>query len=315
MSPSYFRTLKGQCSWWCDRIGKIPVSQVLTSDIQDGITKLYRQNRSKKTLTDYRNVALAIFELAERDRAITYNPAKYVDVPRNATKTTRFALTEEERNWITIFPHRARLAANLMMYAGLRRGELLALTVGDIEFSEKGGVIHVNKSIRFAADGNTPQLKRGGKTDTATRDVPLPEVVASYVHEQLSGRSPFEVLICDKDGRYMTESAFRRMWESYLSALNEEYGQPITQEKRSRFSPGGIPMTIRNITPHCLRHTYATMLHAAGVDVLTARQLLGHADIETTLSIYTHLDEDMKARDMVRFEQFLSNHVKNGSLK
>ena len=46
---------------------------------------------------------------------------------------------------------------------------------------------------------------------------------------------------------------------------------------------------IEKITPHMLRHTYATMLFDANVDVKSAQKFLGHADIEVTLSIYTHL--------------------------
>ena len=101
----------------------------------------------------------------------------------------------------------------------------------------------------------------------------------------------------------MTEGGFTRMWESYLSVLNEQHGQQLG-EKRSRFTPGGIPMTIRNITPHVLRHTYATVLHAAGVDVMTAKEWLGHTDVRTTLSIYTHLDNLTRSADRAKLDAF-----------
>lgn len=304
LSPSYVAGLESRCRWWNARIGDLAISEVLTSDIQDGINALYTKGRAKKTLTDYRNTAEAILELAERDRAITYNPARFVDIPRNAKRSTRFALTAEEQEWIRTTPHRAQLAAMVMMYAGLRRGELLALNVSDIDWSE--GVIHVTKSVQFMSDGNTPQIKRGGKTDAATRTVPIPDVLTDTLRQGTKGRSPFEVLICGKDGKHMTEATFSRMWSSYLSVLNEKHGQPIGTPKRSRFSPGGIPMTIRNITPHCLRHTYATVLHAAGVDVLTAQKLLGHSDVKTTLSIYTHLDDATAKKDISKLNQYLS---------
>ena len=51
---------------------------------------------------------------------------------------------------------------------------------------------------------------------------------------------------------------------------------------------------IEHITPHMLRHTYATLLYDAGVDVKSAQEFLGHADIQTTLKIYTHLTEQKK---------------------
>lgn len=305
VSPSYFGGLQGRCNWWCNRIGDVPISDIVTSGIQEGINDLYAEGRAKKTLVDYRNTAHAIFELAERDRAIVFNPAKYVDIPRNATKSVRFALTEEERGWITTFPHRAQLSAMIMMYAGLRRGELLALTVNDIDFDAR--IIRVNKAIYY--DGNSPKLKRGGKTDAATRSIPIPSALMSLLRTAAKDRSPFDLLVAGKDGKHMTESTFTRMWESYLSALNEEYGQPAMSDKRSRFSPGGLPMTIRNITPHCLRHTYATMLHAAGVDVVTAQRWMGHSDIKTTLAIYTHLDDKAQEGDTKKLDDYFANHA------
>ena len=72
-----------------------------------------------------------------------------------------------------------------------------------------------------------------------------------------------------------------------MSVLNEKHG--FHPDVESRFDPKGMPMTIEEFTPHCLRHTYCTMLYEAGVDVLVAKQLMGHSDIKTTLGIYTHL--------------------------
>ena len=48
------------------------------------------------------------------------------------------------------------------------------------------------------------------------------------------------------------------------------------------------------ITPHVLRHNYASILHDKGVDVVVAKDLLGHANIATTLDIYTHLDNEKR---------------------
>lgn len=302
LSSSYFRGLAGRCRWWCDRIGNVPVSKVLTSDLQDGISELSRQGRSKKTLLDYRNTASSILDLALHDRAITSNPSQWVTIPKSAPRSQRFALTAEERSWIDRTHHRAQTAAMVMMHAGLRRGELLALTWGDVDFSSRQ--ITVNKSVTF--DGNTPVPKSGGKTDAATRTIPMDPVLAAYLLPIAAAHSPMELVVPADNGRYMTESGFTRMWESYLSVLNEQHGQQLG-EKRSRFTPGGIPMTIRNITPHVLRHTYATVLHAAGVDVMTAKEWLGHTDVRTTLSIYTHLDNLTRSADRVKLDAFFGS--------
>lgn len=106
----------------------------------------------------------------------------------------------------------------------------------------------------------------------------------------------------------MNSRAWASMWRSYISDLNLKYGDFSDMEKRpkSKFIPGGVPMRIPNITAHWLRHTFATMLYMAGVDVLTAKEQLGHADVETTLQIYTHLDSTYKRRSMDKLDAYLS---------
>lgn len=309
VATTYYIGLKGRCDYWCRTFGSTPVSKILTSDIQCSIDALAKCNpltgkpTAKKTLTDYKNAALAIFDLAMRDRAITYNPAQYVDIPRSAPRTDRFALTAAERDRIMEMPHRAQAAAVIMMLAGLRRGELLALTVGDVDFD--AAAIHVDKSIVYGDDNNTPILKRGGKTDSAVRTVPMPQQLVTFLRPLLCGRSPLEIIVAGRDGKHMTKSAWKRMWESYITDLNATYGQPVGNA-RSKYDPQGIAMAIRPFTAHTLRHTYATILHAAGVDVLTAQKLLGHADVKTTLSVYTHLEEGMVSRDVRKLDDFLA---------
>ncbi len=71
-------------------------------------------------------------------------------------------------------------------------------------------------------------------------------------------------------------------------------------------SPGAEETNIEEITAHYLRHTYATLLYLSGVDVLTASKLLGHANVKTTITIYTHLDELMKSKSVDKLDNYLS---------
>ena len=57
---------------------------------------------------------------------------------------------------------------------------------------------------------------------------------------------------------------------------------------------------------HQLRHTYASVLYSAGVDVLTACKLLGHSDARTTMGIYTHLEESKKQLSIDKLNDFLA---------
>lgn len=221
-------------------------------------------------------------------------------MPAGSGKQVRRALTDEEQTMIRSLPHRAQTAAMIMMYAGLRRGELLALTWDDIDLD--ASTITVNKTLEFVS--GKPQIKNSPKTEAGNRVVTIPEILAEYLRN-VPHKAP---IICpNASGKYMSTTAWSRLWQSYIVDLNVTYGAAAGMSKHN---PHGIPISI-DFTAHCLRHTYATLLYKAGVDVLTAQYLLGHADVQTTLGIYTHLDAELKQRGLDKLNDYLSDHAKN----
>ena len=86
----------------------------------------------------------------------------------------------------------------------------------------------------------------------------------------------------------MTNTAWTTSWNSYMHYLNIQAGG----RDASRSNPKVVAMD--RFTAHQLRHTYATMLYDAGVDVKTAQDFLGHADPTVTMNIYTHLSSQKK---------------------
>lgn len=108
----------------------------------------------------------------------------------------------------------------------------------------------------------------------------------------------------------LSEIAWKRLWESYIKDLNIKYGDfndSIQGKPKSKCQPGGVPIVIPHFTAHWLRHTFATMLYFAGIDILTAKEQLGHSDIKTTLEIYTHLDSQYKRKSMEKLDIYLSS--------
>ena len=107
------------------------------------------------------------------------------------------------------------------------------------------------------------------------------------------------------NGEMHTPSSFRSAWKSYVCDLNCTFGG-YKGGNISKHNPHGVPIMIEKITPHMLRHTYATLLYSSGVDVLTASKLLGHSDIKTTLAIYTHLEEAMSTKSIDKLDDYVS---------
>lgn len=133
---SYLKCLNGY-------IGEVSIKDIRLIHIQEIINSLFEENpntgkhSSKKLLTEIKNTAKQVFEFAIDNKVIDYNPAAKVQIPKKAISEERRALTEEEQAWISETPHRMQTAAMIMMYAGLRRGELIPLTWDDIDLKRK----------------------------------------------------------------------------------------------------------------------------------------------------------------------------------
>lgn len=197
----------------------------------------------------------------------------------------------------------------LLLYAGLRRGELLALTWSDIDVDER--TIIVSKAVEFI-DGK-PNVKNCGKSEAAMRTVFIPQILADYLRDV-----PKKTLIVcpNTKGKTMSKTSWDVMWSSYIKELNFKWGDfddMIGKQPKSKYQPGGVPIIIPPITAHWLRHTFVTNLYFAGVDVVTAKDQAGHADIRTTTEIYTHLDNEHRAEKMKAVDDYFAS--KNKSVK
>lgn len=288
---------------YINHLYNIPISKIRTQDIQDVI--IDNTQLAEYTLKQIKGMCSQIIQLALNNRVVDYNPANAVKIPKRLhdTEDGRRALTEEEQQWIVNTPHRAQTAAMIMMYAGLRRGELIPLIWSDIDLD--AGTIKISKSVE-AVQGKL-QLKQGAKSISGERTVYIPSKLIRYLRTiERNGN----MLVCPSaKGNMMSDSSWKRLWESYLNELNFKYGDfgklLDFKKPKSRFAPVEIPFVIPHFTAHWLRHTYITMLYFAGVDVLTAKEQAGHSDINTTLAIYTHLDNQHKVRQINKLNEYL----------
>lgn len=296
---------------------RVNISKIRAADLQDIIIDMEDQGYALKTIKDTRNAASQIFKLAIDNRVIDYNPATSVRLPAEAPHADRRALTPEEQQWIIDTPHRAQRAAMIMMFAGLRRGELIPLLWTDIDLENK--TISVTKSVEIVNGKSV--VKDGAKTEAGVRTIYIPQVLADFLANEPHGNN---MLVCPSTkGQLMSDSGWKRMWDSYLAELNFKYGDfsgilvknksgemVQYQKPKSRFAPDKIPFVIPRITAHWLRHTFITLMYLAGVDVLTAKEQAGHADVQTTMSIYTHLDGIHKKKQINKLDEYLQDQNK-----
>lgn len=290
-------------------IFKVPADQVRAGDVQ-GILNYLAKDMSHTTLVQISGTIKAAFDLAIPE-IVQYNPCQKVVVPAGHPKETRDWLDEERQKWVIETPHRAQRAAMLMMLSGLRRGEATALTWADVDLD--GKTISVTKSWDFAAD-----KVKSPKTEAGTRIVNIPQLLADFLREERKNDPSTLYVIHSARGERMTVQAWKTMWSSYMAELNAKYGHHganrfASRKKKEGKERGALPMVIKTFTPHELRHTFCTIMYKAGVDVLTARDQMGHKDISVTQGIYTHLDKTEKTRKMKRLDRYLEMQYKSNA--
>lgn len=301
-----YNCLFTRASVWIDALQHTQINQIRPFELQSILFSIAARNpntgkpMAKKTIKEYIQVINAIFTFAHKNRVLEYNPADDLKIPQTAAQPVkRRALTEEERQRVMEFEHRAKPSAMLMMMSGLRRGEATALMWNDIDFEEN--TISVTKSFNFKTKDFKPP--KNGKA----RVVSVPQILIDYL-KTLPRISPF--VLTNAKGQMMTDDSWRRLYQSYMADMNLHYGH---KDKISKYQPTKVPMVISTFTPHELRHTFCTTMFEADIDALTAKEQMGHSDIQTTLSIYTHLSAQQKKKQTNKLDEFYSRGVRGGS--
>ena len=299
VSTDRYNSLSTRAGVWIDNLGRYQINQIRPFELQSVLFSIAAKNpktgkpMSKKTIKEYIQVINSIFNFAHENRVLEYNPATKLKIPQTAVEPVqRRALTLEERQRVMEFEHRAKPSAMLMMLSGLRRGEATALQWNDIDFVNNK--ISVTKSYNFKT--NDFKAPKNGKA----RVVSVPQILIDYL--KTLPRTSLYVLTNAK-GKMMTDDSWKRLYQSYMNDMNLQYG--FDGKAPSKYSPIKIPMVISPFTPHELRHTFCTIMYEAGLDAITAKDQMGHADIQTTLSIYTHLSNQHRDNQMDKLDRFL----------
>lgn len=301
VSADQYNLLKARVNVFVDFICGEKINEIQSIELQQILNSIAKQNpttgkpSAKNTMRSYLQIINAIFENAIDNRIIDFNPARNLKIPNDAPQKQRRSLTQEERQRVIEFKHRAQPAAMLMMFSGLRRGEATALRWSDVDLENHR--IIVSRSYNFKQrEFKTP---KNGKS----RIVSIPKILVDYL-SSLERNSIY--VLTSASGNLMSDTAWKRLFDSYIFDLNLEYGNFSTPH--TKFEPHEIPIVIHPFTPHDLRHTFCTMMYESGIDVLVAKEQMGHSDVKTTLSIYTHLDSLHKERDLQKMDDFLQNY-------
>ena len=236
---------------------------------------------SKRTLDRIRTTLKAMFKRAASNHLIGENPAQDLTTPGNLKDLVpKRPLTEWERGVMLecAESHCFGPFVLVLYYTGMRRGEALALTVGDIDL--KSGIITINKAVGFDRK-HKPYLKEP-KSKAGNRLIPIMPPLVQTLTQLCKNKLPGTLLFPDinNPAGYKPSGQLASEWDTFMRACNRQAGGTAKLKAFQR------------ITPHYLRHNFATILFDAGVDLKTAQSIMGHNDVSVLMDIYTHLSEE-----------------------
>ncbi|MDR1737143.1 MAG: site-specific integrase [Oscillospiraceae bacterium] len=250
-------------------LGRLKLDEVRPAHIQ----KFYKdKSELSASARHHLHIAVAaIFETAMDNGFCTSNPAKKADWGGLKKKEVDVFSETEIKNILEFAKtHPDGHLVTLLLYTGLRMGELLALQWSDID--KENGIIKVERSVARKEGGG--YIIKTTKTDKA-RCVAISPNLQSVL-DSVPRRGLF--VLTTENGNHYLERSFARYYEKFFTDLNAALGDN----------------TVRYMSPHKCRHTFATYMLKGGADLRAVQTLLGHSAISTT-EIYTHVDtSDLK---------------------
>lgn len=276
-----------------DSLADINIDKIAANDIQECINLCFdKSNVCKKTYMFINSV----FKSALDNHLVEFNPCVGIKLPKThkSSKSRDLEPFERESLFYADLDKKVKAYLYIAAFCGLRKGEILALNVSDIDF--KNNTIRVNKT-RVQSKYTKAHIKNTPKTESSIRTVDMISLVADALREYISTIDS-ELLFTNNKGEIMSDSSFKKFWQrKVIRQLNEYYGYE----------------RITTLTGHMLRHEFSTNLFYSGVDELEAQMVMGHASINTTRAIYTHLrmNERSGKNKMDKYVDNMKNRLKS----
>lgn len=221
-------------------------------------------------------------------KAIKINPCDELKSPKRKNPDIKFLKPWELDSFIEeSMKYNEDYAAAFMgaAHTGMRRGELLALSWDKLDLVKK--VIYVNES--YAKFRNEGQKKKGTKTEKGVRHIPMTDEFAEFLLEHKEKQEEYKELLGDD-------------YHDNNLVFCKKNGDPLSLDYASHLFTKIAKNLNLGVTLHSMRHTFASVLLAAGVDVNTVQEILGHEKPSYTYDLYSHLIPGKKEEAMRSFE-------------
>ena len=255
-------------------LGDRRLNEIRPQDVQALIDTLVKANVAPATIDAALTPLRALYRRAVARGDVSANPTLRIEKPAVRCKVRRVAAPVEAAQRLDALDREDRALWAVAFYGGLRRGELIGLGWADVDLAT--GVIHVRRGWDHIEGEIAPKSRQG------KRDVPIPAVLRDHLLEyRMSSDGNERVFQSDRHVRKQAERAGKRWQEIDLDRL----------------------------TLHDARHTYASLMIAAGVNAKALSTFMGHANIGITLDLYGHLMPGSQAEAADLLDAYLAREV------
>lgn len=249
-----------------DRFGTERITEIMPDELRAYIRQFERKGYAVDTVQLEISVLKMVFDYAisrRTESGLAISPASVLKKSKGLPKKKRPALTEEQEDLVRRGAMERKgdwwLLGYFLMYSGCRRGEAFALTYSDID--RKRGVIKIDKKVNYD-NANVPVLEGFTKSENGMREIPLLKPLADVIPKNRIGL----LFPSPNTGEYLSAYEVNKYWKQYCRDIGLSVVETDSKGKKKEAFP---------VTPHCFRHSFATICYEAGADARTAAEWLG----------------------------------------
>jgi integrase len=260
-----------------NNIGDIKLNKIRPDTVQQLYNQMHRRGFSTSTIRITHVTLSQAFEQAIKNELIYNNPCNATIRPKSEKKkATALSVQQQEIFLSTCKDSTFHKFFIFLLYTGLRMGEGQSLIWDDIDFEKN--TISVNKTASVVINRDEDALTKhktiisSAKTQRSVRTVPMNKRVMTILLEMKRKANDSPFVFSSKTGTMLGARNISRALSNLLNAC-------------------GLP---KEISVHTLRHTFATRLLEKGVNPKVASDLLGHASVQITLDVYSHVMPNVK---------------------
>lgn len=260
---------------------KIILQNIKPKDIQNFYQYLIDEGLSGNTVKHYHAIIRKALQYAVRTDILLSNPADKVELPKIQPYNANYYSNQEILTLLKVIEN-TKLETPVLLgcYYGLRRSEIVGLKWSAIDFTREN--IFINHTVTQITQNHSKKLviKDKTKTRSSTRELPLQEVVKSYL---------LDLKEKQKQNRIICGNSYNEKYLDYICV--DEAGNLLNPDYISHaFTKLLKRNNLKQIRFHDLRHSCASLLLAEGRNIKEIQAWLGHSNYNTTADIYAHLD-------------------------